>query len=89
MTGQPNLFPLIDPREEEWVGMPEYNNHTKPPPLITALFKFQTQEDYDLFHTLVKKHIYNGERVFDGIQKTDKKTAWFPRLEKASKYVYK
>lgn len=74
--------------QTEWVGMPEYNNQFLPGPEITATFKFQTQEDYDDFHSKVKKYLYDDQRVFDGMQKKTEKTAWYPLLEKGSKYLY-
>lgn len=73
---------------EHWVGMPEYNNINMPEPLITATFKFRTQEDYDDFHQKVKQHIYNGKKVFDGMQRKEKKQAWYPLPEKASDYIW-
>ena len=74
--------------KEEWLEMPEYNNIKQPEPFITATFKFKNQEDYDKFHKLIKQHLYNNEKVFDGMQKKDKKQAWYPLKEKASKYYY-
>ena len=72
----------------EWVGMPEYNNINLPKPVITATFKFASKEDYLKFKELVQEHIYNGDRVFDGMQRKDKKQAWFPHKEKGSRYKY-
>ena len=74
--------------EEEWKNMPEYNNINQPAPFITATFKFKNQDDYDNFHKLIKQHLYNGKKVFDGMQSKEKKQAWFPLKEKASKYQY-
>lgn len=74
--------------EEHWLEMPEYNNIKQPDPLITAKFKFATQEDFDLFNELLKKHIYKTNKVFDGKQTKREKQAWFPLKEKASKYLY-
>ena len=74
--------------EEHWVGMPEYNNIKIPEPAIVVTFKFRNQEDYDNFHAVVKKELYDGKKVFDGMQRKDKKTAWYPLNEKASKYKY-
>jgi hypothetical protein len=74
--------------KQEWQDMPEYNNIKQPDPLITATFKFATEEDFLKFKSLVQEHIYNGNKVFDGMQKKDKKNAWFPHKEKASKYYY-
>lgn len=74
--------------EEFYVGMPEYNNVNLPEPQITATFKFRNKEDFDRFHTHIKQYLYNGERVFDGMQKKDKKSAWYPLNEKGSKYIY-
>jgi len=74
---------------EEWKDMPEYNNLESPPPVIVATFKFRNEEDFDKFHQIVKEYLYNGEKVFDGMQRKDKKSAWFPLNEKANKYRYK
>ena len=74
--------------EDEWVGMPEYINKEESPPVITVTFKFKTEEDYETFKELIKVHIYKGQKPFDGMQRKDKKTAWFPHKEKASKYEY-
>ena len=73
----------------EWVGMPEYNNVDQADPVITATFKFRNEEDYEEFKELVKKHLYNGEKVFDGMQKKEAKQAWYPLKEKGSKYAYR
>lgn len=73
---------------EEWVGMPEYLNSEANDPVITATIKFRSQADFDLFLNLVKCHLYDGEKPFDGMQSVDKKTTWFPLREKASKYRY-
>lgn len=75
--------------EEHWIGMPEYNNVESLPPFITATFKFRNQEDFELFNKLLKEHLYNGEKVFDGMQRKDVKSTWFPLNEKANKYRYK
>ena len=87
-----DLFNSEQQSENKWadhyVGMPEYNNIKQDEPLITATFKFRTQEDFDLFNKLIKEHLYNNEKVFDGMQKKTIKSAWFPANEKASKYKY-
>ena len=74
--------------EKEWIDMPEYNNLKEDEPIITATFKFKTQEDFDLFNSLLKKHIYKCKKVFDGMQRKDKKQVWFPLKEKGSNYEY-
>ena len=74
--------------ENEWKDMPEYKNVKQPEPKITALFKFRNEKDYIEFKELVKLHIYNNEKVFDGMQQIDKKQSWYPLKEKASKYLY-
>lgn len=73
---------------EEWKDMPEYNNVPDIPPLITATFKFRTQEDFELFKETIKKYLYNGEKPFDGMQRKDVKSTWFPLKEKPNKYRY-
>jgi hypothetical protein len=75
--------------EEHYVDMPEYNNHEQSPPFIVVRFKFRTQEDFDSFNKLIKTHLYNGEKVFDGMQRKNDKSAWYPPTAKASKYRYK
>jgi len=75
--------------ETEWDDMPEYNNRKQDDPLITATFKFTNEEDYLKFKDLVQEHIYQGEKVFDGMQKKEAKTSWYPHKEKASKFSYK
>ena len=75
--------------QDHWIGMPEYNNVREPDPLITATFKFRTQEDFDEFNKLIKQHLYNGEKVFDGMQRKDVKSSWYPLRQKASKFRFK
>jgi hypothetical protein len=75
--------------EEEWVGMPSYHNVKRADPEITATFKFRNSEDFEDFKAKVKEHVYNGQKLFDGMQKKEAKQAWYPLLEKGSKYVYK
>jgi hypothetical protein len=74
--------------KNEWVNMPEYNNINKPPPEITAKFKFRNYDDYEMFKEKIKKYLYNDEKVFDGQQKINEKQAWFPLREKDRKYYY-
>ena len=74
--------------QDEWVGMPEYNNVTFPPPFITATFKFRNQEDFEYFNKFLKDNLYDGEKVFDGRQTKTVKSGWFPLYEKASNYRY-
>ena len=78
----------INQPDVEWNDMPEYIMEHQPEPLITAKFKFRTEEDYLRFNELVKKHIYDGKKVFDGMQRKDEKQAWYPHIEKFSKYYY-
>ena len=88
---QSHLFDGLDNKndwEKEWKDRPEYNNIQQPDPLITATFKFASEEDFLKFKSLIQKHLYNGKRVFDGMQRKEKKNAWFPHKEKASGYSY-
>lgn len=73
---------------EHWKEMPEYDNKIQEKPLITATFKFSTEKDYLDFKDLVQKYIFNGEKVFDGMQKKEAKQSWYPHKEKASNYIY-
>ena len=86
-----NLFGEIEGNEwkKEWVGMPEYNNVEAIPPAITATFKFRSVSDFETFNALIKKHLYKGEKPFDGMQRKDVKSTWFPLKEKAKNYRYR
>lgn len=64
-----------------WEGMPEFTQHEEPDPVITATFKFRTEEDFDVFKKKVQKHIFNNTGPFRGEQSKDKKQAWFPLRE--------
>tara|TARA_R110001592_G_scaffold257111_1_gene520725 strand:- start:14 stop:1159 length:1146 start_codon:yes stop_codon:yes gene_type:complete len=88
---QTNLFstPKESTCDTEWVNMPEYNNVKQEEPYITSTFKFRNEHDYNVFKDLVQEHLYKGVKVFDGMQKLDKKSAWFPHNQKASAYSYK
>jgi len=82
-------FPgYINDVDKEYIGMPEYNNTEQPPPFITATFKFRNESDFLHFKKKVQHHLYDGVRVFDGMQKKKIKQAWYPHVEKASKYIY-
>jgi hypothetical protein len=72
-----------------YFDMPEYNNVDLPNPAMTVMFKFRNEEDYNQFYALIKEHVFGGLKVFDGRQCKDKKTGWYPLLEKASKYEYR
>lgn len=72
--------------EEEWIGMPSYNNEKQKEPYITATFKFRNQEDFEFFKNFLQKNLYDGQKVFDGMQRKDKKSTWFPLKEKPSNY---
>ena len=86
---QSDLFGWQDQdANSEWVGMPEYLNVWEEDPEITATFKFRCQDDYDRFHQLVKEHVYEGSRVFDGTQRIEAKSTWYPPKEKPSVYEW-
>ena len=74
--------------KKEWKNMPEYNNIEAIPPFITATFKFRNQKDFDLFNKLVREHLYNKQKVFDGMQRKNIKSTWFPLNVKAKEYIY-
>jgi hypothetical protein len=89
MNKQCKLFKNKKNWEKDWDGMPEYNNKKEPGPFIIAEFKFKNQKDFDEFHALLKKHIYKTKgKIFDGMQRKNKKNAWYPLKEKASNYEY-
>ena len=87
---QNKLFDNIDDFDiikREWQNMPEYNNVKDIEPLITVKIKFITKQDFDKFHELLKKHIYK-ERVFNGTQRNDVKSAWYPSKVDKKEFVY-
>lgn len=71
-----------------YTGMPEYQNQKEEEPLITALFKFSKVEDYEDFKNKVSKSLFDGEKVFDGMQKLTEKQSWYPHKQKASNFIY-
>lgn len=73
---------------EEWEDMPDYNNIPGSPPAIEATFKFRNGDDFELFKETIQEVLYEGERPFDGMQRKDKKSTWFPLKEKAKKYRF-
>ena len=91
---QGTLFNLDDEErigndwKKDWVGMPEYNNVHKQDAFITATFKFRNEEDFIEFNKKIKEHLYDGERVFDGMQRKDIKSTWYPLTERPSKFFY-
>lgn len=87
---QGNLFDQseVNNWQDHWKEMPEYDNKIQEEPFITAVFKFRNQDDFDQFNDLIKKYVYKTDKVFDGMQRKDKKSAWYPLNEKMSNYRY-
>lgn len=87
-----NLFNFQDEKKhdwkDEWIDMPEYNNSKPIPPEITATFKFRNKEDFDLFIEVVKEKLFNNKRVFDGKQKKNEYSAWYPLDSRPSENIY-
>lgn len=71
--------------EDEWNEMPEYNNVPQDDPVITALFKFKTEEDYKDFLEKIRP-LFPDRKPFDGMQRKDKKTTWYPHPTRGSAY---
>jgi hypothetical protein len=74
--------------QKEWVDMPEYNNSKPIPPEIIATFKFRSKEDFDFFIEKVKIILFNNKRVFDGKQKKNEYSAWYPLDSRPSEHIY-
>lgn len=72
---------------DHYDGMPEYNNVRQADPEITAKFKFRNKEDFDRFAGVVKSELYDGKKVFDGMQKKTEKQAWFPLSPRPSEFL--
>lgn len=92
MTNEPTLFDVEGLKDqnqswaEEWIGMPSYNNEKQKDPFITATFKFRNQKDFEFFKNFLQENLYQGQKVFDGMQRKEKKSTWFPLKEKSSNY---
>ena len=84
MSNDFDLFASDPEWKEHWVGMPEYDNSYIPPPVITATFKFDSEESFQDFLAKIKEHVYEGQQPFDGMQRKDVKSTWYPLREKAS-----
>jgi len=74
--------------QEHYSGMPEYNNVKDKEPEVVAKFKFKTKEDFELFNSLLKEHVFKCNKIFDGMQRKNDYQSWFPHKEKGSKYIY-
>lgn len=74
--------------QKEWSGMPEYNNVEIEKPFITATFKFRSQRDFDVFNEKIKQYLYVGLKPFDGMQRKNVKSAWYPAKPRTIKQVY-
>jgi hypothetical protein len=74
--------------KDHWVDMPEYDNVEQRPPTITATFKFESLGDYEQFIALITEYVYDGQKPFDGMQRKNTKSTWFPHKDKPSKYLY-
>jgi hypothetical protein len=83
-----DLFGNDEVWKEHWLDMPEYDNVEQKPPMITATFKFKSLEDYEKFVSLITKHVFDGAKPFDGMQRKNIKSTWYPHKDKPSKYLY-
>jgi hypothetical protein len=94
MSDEPNT-PLdlfgdtgVDAWQSEWDGMPEYDNRDLTKSEVVVTLHFASTEDYERFEALLREHLYAGRRPFDGRQRKDAKTAWWPPLPKGSDFVW-
>jgi hypothetical protein len=78
----------INTWQDEWRDMPEYVNEKQNEPEQIAIFKFENNEDFDRFMLVVKRELFNNERVFDGNQEKNKKSAWYPLPIRPSNHIY-
>jgi hypothetical protein len=83
-----NLDEFSEDWKKHYVGMPEYNNVKPLPPEIIATFKFRNKEDFEKFMQIVKQSLYDNKRVFDGKQKKNEYSAWFPLDSRPSEHIY-
>ena len=91
---QLNLFSLLPDDykirtwEDEWQDMPEYINEKQGEPEQTAIFKFKNNDDFDFFMEVIKKELFDNQRVFDGKQEKNIKSAWYPLPDRPSNHIY-
>lgn len=78
--------PTENPNDYYYENMPEYNNKDIPDAQITATFKFRNNKDFENFMSVIEKYLYEGHRVFDGMQSKTKKNAWYPHQDHGSNY---
>ncbi|MCP4103837.1 MAG: hypothetical protein GY750_20830 [Lentisphaerae bacterium] len=87
-----DLFGHIEFEGNEWenhyTGMPEYNNTKELEPEVVVKFKFRNKEDFEKFNELLKQHVFNCNKIFDGMQRKNDYQSWFPHKEKGSDYIY-
>lgn len=74
--------------KEHWKEMPEYKNKDITEPAITVTFKFESETDFLAFKDICKHVFFNSKKPFDGMQKKDVKTAWWPPAQKANNFRY-
>lgn len=84
MTDRANYQPVF----EAWKAMPEYDNVDQTKVAKQVTFKFETEAHYDEFISRFQAEFFDGHRVFNGRQKKDSKTGWWPRREKDSNWEY-
>lgn len=91
ICGLDDLFE-IEPEEndweEEWKGMPEYDNVEQTEPEVTVLFRFRSWEAFEEFKEKIREHLFEGERPFDGMQKKGEYNTWYPHTDRPRKYRY-
>ena len=68
--------------------MPEYDNADQTKAVRQITIKFATENDYEQFVERLKTNFYNGEKAFDGRQRVESKTTWWPPKEKAKNWRY-
>tara|TARA_R100000773_G_C4221238_1_gene120301 strand:- start:4826 stop:5962 length:1137 start_codon:yes stop_codon:yes gene_type:complete len=76
------FYESLNDWRDELDGLPAYDNEVQPEPEIRATFKFRNKEDYEKFKEKVREHLYDGQKVFDGLQRETEKQAWYPLKEK-------
>ena len=83
-----DFYESLNSWQEEFTDLPDYNNVSQPEPEIKATFKFRNKEDFEAFKEKVKEHLYNGQKVFDGMQREKEKQAWYPLKEKDYRFEW-
>jgi hypothetical protein len=77
-----------DDWRDHWDGMPEYANRDLTKAVVVVKLYFSSHDDFQSFEARLRDHLYEGRKPFDGRQRKDAKTSWWPPLPKGTDYEW-